>query len=877
MRAKLHLFFLQIFLFTSIYAGVPGVDRAAAISGPARNLQLISHSGGATNAVFNNGGVLYAGFGSELAALNLNDLAHPARLGSVIVSGIIEDISVSGGYAYTANGDSGFSVVNVQNPANPVLVASHDTPGHANGIFGANGYVYVADETEGLEIYQLAASGRLAPVGTLKTTSPVHDVVVDGVYAYAAADTVGLWVVDVSNPLAPREVSSYMGPVHGYYGLSALRLEYDRGNIFMVGQTLGLRVIRVSDPAQPREAGFLEADAAGFPRYLSLDGSRAYTTGNLSGISVIDLSNPNEPVALGSYDFHSQWKHTRGIAGNKGYAYVGTELQGLRVVNMVKPLTAYEAGSFSELGFAKDVAILGNYAYVTGGVTAPGLATVNLANPAAPNLTGRVAGYYSYVAAGNGYIYVDNGDFYPPRLVVFSLSNPAEPKNVNQVDLDGSFYSMKISGQYAYIGTGYPKNGLSVLSLANPAAPVKMGSISAINEVMGLDLVSPYAYVPNNWDLDIVDISNPAAPVLAGHGLSFGGGTHTVSAAAANGYAYVTYQNYGRPGGGVWVSDISQPGFGHPVGGIAYAQGEPSGIAVEGSYAYVAAGSAGVRVLSINEPANPVEIGYFLTGGNASQVRVAGDYLVVAADQAGLFIFSKLLPPFTITGKVSHANGLPVSGATVTLGGGAVAKSDTNGRYSFASVPAGAYRLTPSLTSYSFWPITQTVSGPPNTEAMGFTLLPRPVSFTLLPDLPAETGFEDTQGLLTHLVFPPQTVTQPVTITLSAVMASIPGGQAFAAHAFDLSPSLVFHQSVTVTIGYSDADLRLVSDESNLALWLWNGEKWQDAAQSCSPASSYVRDLAQNTLSIPVCASGRFALVGPTHPVFLPLLTRDQP
>ena len=60
------------------------------------------------------------------------------------------------------------------------------------------------------------------------------------------------------------------------------------------------------------------------------------------------------------------------------------------------------------------------------------------------------------------------------------------------------------------------------------------------------------------------------------------------------------------------------------------------GVAVAGNYAYVADDEAGLRVISIADPAHPSEVGYYVTPGDAYGVAVAGNYAYVADFAAGL-------------------------------------------------------------------------------------------------------------------------------------------------------------------------------------------------------------------------------------------------
>lgn len=66
---------------------------------------------------------------------------------------------------------------------------------------------------------------------------------------------------------------------------------------------------------------------------------------------------------------------------------------------------------------------------------------------------------------------------------------------------------------------------------------------------------------------------------------------------------------------------------------------------------------------------------------------------------------------FTLAGNVTSSTGKPVSGALITLSGGAAltATTDIHGHYAF-SLPAGSYTVTPSLSGYGFDPLSRSVN-----------------------------------------------------------------------------------------------------------------------------------------------------------------------
>jgi len=64
----------------------------------------------------------------------------------------------------------------------------------------------------------------------------------------------------------------------------------------------------------------------------------------------------------------------------------------------------------------------------------------------------------------------------------------------------------------------------------------------------------------------------------------------------------------------------------------------------------------------------------------------------------------------SISGSIT-SGGLPLSGVTMTLSGDAsrTTVTDVKGHYSFSDLPEGTFKVTPSLTSYTFTPINKTV------------------------------------------------------------------------------------------------------------------------------------------------------------------------
>jgi len=137
----------------------------------------------------------------------------------------------------------------------------------------------------------------------------------------------------------------------------------------------------------------------------------------------------------------------------------------------------------------------------------------------------------------------------------------------------------------------------------------------------------------------------------------------------AGNYAYVAAHTTG-----LRVISVSDPAHPAEVGSCwtpSYAQG----VAQAGSYAYIAALGAGMRVISVADPTQPFEVGFCETPGNAEGVTVAGNLACVADMGAGLRVISVTDPAQPV--EVGYydtprsANNLAMAGGYVYVAHGA--------------------------------------------------------------------------------------------------------------------------------------------------------------------------------------------------------------
>lgn len=178
-------------------------------------------------------------------------------------------------------------------------------------------------------------------------------------------------------------------------------------------------------------------------------------------------------------------------------------------------------------------------------------------------------------------------------------------------------------------------------------------------------------------------------------------------------------------------------------------------------------------------------------------------------------------------------------------GGGTLSFTDSQGRGTTVNVPPGAVK-TPLILTYT--PISMPSQPKPANS----------INYYFDLDVAQER-------LFLPLVFRAGggSLVVEETAVSTAVGQSAATNQPAAANA-DCPPGhFCFEAPVTITITYNEALLEGQNeDELTLVFWDSESQTWIDAATTCTPASQYQRDLANNRFSIAVCHLSRFGVVG---------------
>ncbi len=286
-------------------------------------------------------------------------------------------------------------------------------------------------------------------------------------------------------------------------------------------------------------------------------------------------------------------------------------------------LALFAQGIFAQ--DAKNMTLLGNYGkgegeslalFAAGSVVYYGLGNkiqiASFSNPASPVKVGSVTVseiVQSVVRTsinGNQYLVATGGS----KMWIIDVKNPTTPSLVSTVEVAAGTTAEGIatSGTYAYVAGGGA--GFKVYNIATPAAPVLVSSIDSLAYCENVIISGQYAYIAAGSRSHIVDITDPAAPVYSGRIAAYGGYHQYIN--VRSGYAYVCDYD-----AGLAVVNVTNPA--NPVNVMQVQSGyRTSCIIFDGNYGYVATGDSGMAIYNVVNPATPVYVSKLKTTGRAS-------------------------------------------------------------------------------------------------------------------------------------------------------------------------------------------------------------------------------------------------------------------
>ena len=567
-------------------------------------------------------------------------------------------------------------------------------------------YAYVADQS-GVKIFDVFDPSNIQ---YLDAHAEAGSFEIVGSTAYSI-DYEDLHIIDLTTPDDPQLITTYD------VGESTMSMVADGGHVYItMFDNPIMQVINVSNPSIPTLAttysfdGVLLSAKNGY--VYGYTPSNSYT----SNFQIIDMSDPQNPLLRGSYPLYH---YINEIIISDDYAYIAgnideDENSGLIILSITDIDNIQLISKIETDGYAFDVSINGNYAYMGGGTE--GLEIIDISNPSSP---ARIS--HSEVERVNSF-YFDSGYLYAlgtrsyrslPMVMVISVINPATPAVVATYTNTNYGKDMAYQGDYLFL-SNEGDHDLQGLDISNPAQPIIAAESDApspthyFNTSDSFILYGTYAYqsgdagnLNNEGGVRLWDLSDPEQPDFVKvfsnesmpswiHSMDIDGNVAYL-AAPNNGLCigeivdpedldcvlfdsapFVSIDRF-IPNGSracavgsynVHLYDISNQQLPVLMGSYQTEYSEPS-IFVEGDYLYVL--DDPIEIVDISDYTNPTLIGEY-AGASGRYAQLVGNKLYVAGNR-GLSVFDVTDPTYpTIIGKYNLRGGgirLHVEGSLV--------------------------------------------------------------------------------------------------------------------------------------------------------------------------------------------------------------------
>jgi hypothetical protein len=219
----------------------------------------------------------------------------------------------------------------------------------------------------------------------------------------------GLWMVDISNPLEPKDLGIF--PVE-----ITSNLIVSDGYAYASGQHYnGVSISDISDPQNVREVSRIEVSSRDCR--LSVSGQLLFV-GIGQTLTTIDISVPGAPKIISTFD----------LSVPDG---LSPEL----------PMPKPGQSQWDKWASIIDLRALGNYVYVTFG--AGQLQVIDVSDPASPRGAGKVelGGFAIALTLKDNLLYLTKSDMANPllQLCILDVSQPQNPILLDSVDTQSMF------------------------------------------------------------------------------------------------------------------------------------------------------------------------------------------------------------------------------------------------------------------------------------------------------------------------------------------------------------------------------------------------------------------------------------------------------
>lgn len=421
-------------------------------------------TGGYTYGVSITGGILCTA--DAWGGIHLYDLANPALpilFGSHATPGWALHITAADGKAYVADGADGIRILDISNSADIREITAYRDAGFSRRTAVSGNTLYLADTSRGMQIINSADPVKPVKIGGYAEIAEARWVALKENYAFIAGGKSGnLHILDISNPADPRPIGMFKGS--GYASGVSVSGNYAYLTTFESTPNY-VWVIHIADPVNPvltAAISMAELDPIfGAAREAALQEGYLYVADEF-GMRIADLRVPGDIAIIGQIQLDDGGQATIGVAVSGPYAYVAGAMSGVHIVDVSNPKYPQRIVTFQTAGFNTAVAVSGNHLFAGNGDGT--VQAIDVSNPYSPQELGRYrtpGPVYGLTPVDNELFVSDGGG----GIQILDISNPAAINLSAVLDTSGDARQSILAGDFLYVADG--TGGLGIFQRKN--------------------------------------------------------------------------------------------------------------------------------------------------------------------------------------------------------------------------------------------------------------------------------------------------------------------------------------------------------------------------------------------------------------------------
>lgn len=541
-------------------------------------------------------GMLYACCGEGgLVLLDVSTPAEPRILGTLDTLGYTEDVAFYGDYAVLADGPLGLQVADVSDPVNPLLVSSAYSLAYVYAVALQGEIVYAAGGGSGLFTVDLTDPLNPKEAGLLPLDGFQYDVLTANGRLYTAGAWGGVHVLDITDPLNSTKITNAYTPgwamalaadgngllvldgadgalLYGIAGeqpvqMSALTMggfmmagTINDDRAFVLDEEFGLIAIDYSQKSQPSLVSRWMPLTDG--RRVTMNGTTSYVAGGMSGVHVYDMTKPENPLELSSFDFGGDYVNKVVVDGSTMYAASSGKIQMAAfdvsdpsvLKRISQPLSMDSIDMPIGTAF-RSMAVGHGYAFIAGEHED---LSIDISDPQNMEMVSwipaeNVNGDYR----GNLFVSTSNS-----QLQIVDVSDPENIRLASTLEKQSSGEAVRFINDTVLLTSADP--GVWIVDVSNPSAPKKIGELKIDGVVMEACIDGATAYLSCLGNgIQIVDLADLANPVLIGQvhtpGIAYDCSLYGDTLVVADSYAGMSV--FTRSGAPAFVSNSAITGI----------------------------------------------------------------------------------------------------------------------------------------------------------------------------------------------------------------------------------------------------------------------------------------------------------------------------